>query len=314
MNPAVCFEGVFPILVTPFEENGQLDLESFDRLIRFMAVLGVDGVTILGVLGESNRVTDREREQAIKTAVAAAEGRLPIVVGTSHKGTMATRELSQMAEQLGAEAVMVTPSQEPVHNEERIFQYYRQIAEGISLPIVVQDHPGSTQVHMSVPLLLRLVHEIPQVACFKQESVPTPPKTRLLIEGMTERKVPILTGLGALYGLFDLLSGSSGFMTGFAFPEVLMAMDKAMRSNKPEQVAAIYQRFLPLIVFEQQPGIAVRKEIFRLRGVITCGSVRHPGAGLAPFAAEQLQMVLNQTLAGVDLTKPLAAENFFGRE
>ncbi|PLX89646.1 MAG: dihydrodipicolinate synthase family protein [Desulfuromonas sp.] len=314
MNSAVNFEGVFPILVTPFMEDGQLDLESFDRLIRFMVELGVDGVTILGVLGESNRVTDRERERAVKAAVAAAGAKLPIVVGTSHRGTLATRELSQMAEELGAAAVMVTPSQEPGHNEERIYQYYRQVAEGMSLPIVVQDHPASTQVQMSVPLLLRLVEEVPQVACFKQESVPTPPKTRLLIEGMTQRKVPILTGLGALYGLFDLLSGSSGFMTGFAFPEVLMGMVKAMRGQQPEQVAAIYQRFLPLIVFEQQPGIAVRKEIFRLRGVITSSAVRHPGAGLQPFAAEQLQIILNQVLPGVDLTKPLTAAHVNGTE
>ncbi len=312
MNPAVRFEGVFPILVTPFKEQGQLDLESFDRLIRFMADLSVDGVTILGVLGESNRVTDKEREQAITTAVVAAEGRIPIVVGTSHKGTLATRDLSWMAEQLGAAAVMVTPSQEPVPNEERIFEYFRQIAEGISLPIVVQDHPASTQVQMSVPLLLRLAREIPQVACFKEESVPTPPKTRALINGMSERQVPILTGLGALYGLFDLLSGSSGFMTGFAFPEVLMAMVKAMRDQQPEKVAAIYQRFLPLIVFEQQPGIAVRKEIFRLRGIIDSSSVRHPGAGLAPFAAEQLQIVLNQVLPGVDLGRPLDMERVIG--
>ena len=166
---------------------------------------------------------------------------------------------------------------------------------------------------MSVPLLLRLVREIPQVACFKAEAVPTPPKTRALIDGMTDRQVPILTGLGALYGLFDLHSGSNGFMTGFAFPEVLMAMVKAMRDQQPEQVAAIYQHFLPLIVFEQQPGIAVRKELFRMRGVIDNGSVRHPGAGLAPSAAEQLRLVLELTLPGVDLTKPLDVAEVMAR-
>ena len=124
------FRGVYPILVTPFDAQEQPDLESFDRLIRFMAKIGVDGVTILGVLGESNRMLDAEREQLIRTAVTAAEGRLPIVVGTSHKGTLATRGLSQMAADLGASAVMITPAQEPVPNEERIFEYFRQIADG----------------------------------------------------------------------------------------------------------------------------------------------------------------------------------------
>ncbi|MEO8159245.1 MAG: dihydrodipicolinate synthase family protein, partial [Betaproteobacteria bacterium] len=102
------FEGVFPILVTPFDENENPDVESFDRLVRFIGGLGVDGITILGVLGEANRLLDHERETLIRTAVAAA-GSMPVIVGTSHSGTRAARDLSQMAQQLGAKAVMVTP-------------------------------------------------------------------------------------------------------------------------------------------------------------------------------------------------------------
>lgn len=296
------FRGVYPILVTPFDAQEQLDLESFDRLVRFNADIGVDGVTVLGVLGESNRMLDAEREQLIRTAVNAAEGRIPVVVGTSHKGTLATLGLCQMAAELGASAVMVTPSQEPVPSEERIFDYFRRVAEGLSIPMIVQDHPASTQVHMSIPLLLRLVRELPQVACFKEEGVPTPARVQTLLQGMTERSVPILTGLGALYGLFDLRSGSSGFMTGFAFPEVLMAMVQAVSEQRPETAAAIYRHFLPLIVFEQQPGIAVRKELFRRRGLLTNGTVRHPGAPLNPAAAAQLEELLAELLPDCDLT------------
>jgi 4-hydroxy-tetrahydrodipicolinate synthase len=299
------FRGVYPILVTPFHADEQPDLESFDRLIRFMVDIGVDGVTVLGVLGESNRMLDAEREQLIRTAVAAAKGRIPVVVGTSHKGTMATLGLSQMAAELGASAVMVTPSQEPVPNEERVFEYFKRIADGLTIPMVVQDHPASTQVHMSVPLLLRLARELPQVACFKEEGVPTPPRVHALQQGMTERKVPILTGLGALYGLFDLRSGADGFMTGFAFPEVLMAMVQAMQEENPEKTMNLYRTFLPLMAFEQQPGIAIRKEIFRLRGLISSNSVRHPGAPLNQSAAAQLTELLNELLPGCDLSKRL---------
>jgi 4-hydroxy-tetrahydrodipicolinate synthase len=296
------FQGVYPILVTPFNAQEQLDLESFDRLIRFNAEIGVDGVTILGVLGESNRLLDSEREQLIRTAVNAAEGRIPIVVGTSHKGTLATRGLCQMAAELGASAVMVTPAQEPVPNEERVFDYFRRVADGLSIPLVVQDHPGSTQVHMSIPLLLRMVRELPQVACFKEEGLPTAPRVQGLLQGMTERSVPILTGLGALYGLFDLRSGSSGFMTGFAFPEVLMAMVQAVREQRQETAMAVYRHFLPLIAFEQQPGIAIRKELFRLRGLLADNTVRHPGAPLNPTSAAQLTELLAELLPGSNLT------------
>ncbi len=306
MAAAVTFEGVFPILVTPFDEKENVDIESFDRVVRFMADIGVDGVTILGVLGESNRMVDSEREELIRTAVVAAGGRIPIVVGTSHKGTAATVYLSRMAQALGAAAVMVTPSKEAVPNDERVFEYFRMVAEGVAIPIVLQDHPGSTEVHMPVPLLLRMVNEIPSVACIKQEAPPTPARIAALRAGMKDRRVPILTGLGALYGIFDLERGSGGYMTGFAFPEVLIAMVKAAREGRIDAAWELYNRFLPLIVFEQQPGIAIRKEIYRLRGLIATNRVRHPGAGLQSSAGEQLLSVMDRVLPGVDITKTLA--------
>src|SRR5581483_566204 len=285
-------KGVFPILATPFRDDQEPDLESLDRLVRFMANLEVDGVTVLGVLGEANRMLDREREQVIRTAVEAAQGRLPVIVGASHSGTLAARGLSQMAQELGAAAVMVTPQAEPVPNDERVFEYYRTIAEGIRIPIVLQDHPASTAVHMSVALILRIVDALANVAAIKEEAVPTAPKIRALRAGL-RRSVPILTGLGALYAQFDLEAGSDGFNTGFAFPEVLQAMVAAARNGQWEQVAKLYAHVLPLIVFEQQPGVAIRKEILRLRGAIGGATVRHPGAPLAPATAEQLHRLLD---------------------
>jgi len=306
MVKRLSFQGVYPILVTPFTDGEEIDLESFSRVVRFMADIGVDGVTILGVLGESNRLGDKEREQLIGAAVSAAAGRIPVVVGTSHRGTLATRHLSQMAQSLGADAVMVAPSREPVPGEDKVLEYFRQVASGISIPIVVQDHPASTEVHMPVPLLLRLVNEIPAVGCIKEEAPPTPGKISALVRGMTSRKVSILTGLGALYGMFDLERGSSGFMTGFAFPEVLVAMVREVRRGEMDAAWDLYRRFLPLIVFEQQPGIGIRKEIYRMRGLIATARVRHPGAGVLPAAADQLCALLSRVLPGTDITRPLA--------
>jgi len=117
--------------------------------------------------------------------------------------------------------------------------------------------------------------------------------------------VPILTGLGALYGLFDLEAGSNGFNTGFAFPEVLMAMHTAAKAGDWSRARELYTRFLPLIVFEQQPGVAVRKEILRLRGLIATATVRHPALNLPVTTAQQLKQLLDVTLPGQDITRPI---------
>ncbi|HET8610377.1 MAG TPA: dihydrodipicolinate synthase family protein [Burkholderiales bacterium] len=302
------FEGVYPILATPFHDDESPDLESFARMINFMTDIGVDGITVLGVLGESNRMLDHEREALVKAAVSAAAGRMPVIVGVSHPGTNATVQLSQMAQSLGAAAVMIAPSQEAVPSDERVFEYFRRVAQAVSIPIVAQDHPASTHVHMPLPLLLRLVDEIPQIACIKEEAPPTPARIAALIGGMKKRRVPILTGLGALYGLFDLERGSSGFNTGFAFPEALIAMVKATKDGRTDAARRIYSRFLPLIVFEQQPGVAIRKEVLRLRGLIASHRLRHPGTGITSETAQQLKSVIEAVLPGVDITQPIKVD------
>ena len=301
------FTGVFPILATPFNGDGSIDLDSFDRLVGFMGDIGVDGITILGVLGESNRMLDKEREILIARAVAAARGRTRVIVGASHPGTEATIGLCRMAKDLGADAVMVAPSAEPVPNEGRVFDYFQKIAAAEALPIVAQDHPASTQVHMSVPLLLRLIAEIPAIACIKEEGLPTPVRVAALKQGMDKRRVPVLTGLGALYGYFDIMAGADGFNTGFAFPEVLMAIEKAARSVNTDECYRLYAKYLPLIVFEQQPGVAVRKELLRMRGLLSNAHVRHPGAAISETAARQLREIVERVLPGIDITQAIQA-------
>lgn len=298
------FSGVFPILATPFRDDESFDDASMRRMIGFMASLGVDGVTVLGVLGEANRMSDREREAIVRCAVDAAAGRVPVIVGVSHPGTRATIELAAMAAELGAKAVMVAPSAEPVPGDARVAEYYGRVCEAASVDVVLQDHPASTAVHMTVPLIARIVGDCPRIACVKAEAVPSPPKILALREALA-RPVPMLTGLGGLYGQFDLEAGSSGYNTGFAFPEVLQAQVAAHRAGDRALARRIWAHFLPLIVFEQQPGVAVRKELLRRRGLLSSGAVRHPGAGLAPAAARGLDEVLAWTMPGADLTRAL---------
>lgn len=300
------FEGIIPILATPFRDDESLDLESWQRLLEFMIALGVDGVTILGVLGESNRLWDHEREILIASAVKVVNKRMTVVVGASHSGTHAASYLSRMAQDLGADAVMVTPCKEAVPNDDRIVEAYQRIAAGLGIPIVLQDHPASNEVHLSVALMLRLAREVPAIRCIKEEAVPTAAKIRQLREGMGNSRLPILTGLGALYAPFDLQAGSDGFNTGFAFPEVLTAMVGAARAANWQRVHEIYARFAALIVFEQQPGVAIRKEILRRRGLLASSRARHPGASITPPVASQLDELLARALPGIDITRPIA--------
>lgn len=304
-SSAFDFTGVIPILATPFRDDESLDLDSLRRLVRFNVAVGVDGITVLGILGESNRLTDEERLRIVATAIEAA-GPLPVIVGTSHTGTNATIELSRAAIEAGATAVMITPAAQPVPSDTSVFEYFREIATRISAPIVLQDHPAMSQVHIAPDLMLRLVREIPTITAIKAEAVPSPQKIAALKAGMArQRGVTILSGLGALYGLFDLERGSDGFNTGFAFPEVLCAILREFRAGNAAGAGRIFSRYLPLIVFEQQPGVAIRKAILQRRGLLASARVRRPGTTIDAATNEQLARLLDATFNGADLTQPL---------
>jgi 4-hydroxy-tetrahydrodipicolinate synthase len=300
------FTGVIPILATPFHDDESLDLRSWQRLLEFMISLGVDGVTVLGVLGESNRLSDEERHTVIETAVTVVRRRMPIIVGTSATGTRTVQYLSRMAQDLGADAVMIAPSKDPVPSDDRVLELYQRVAERTSIPIVLQDHPASTDVHMSVALIARIIAAVPAITCVKEEAIPTAPKIRQLRDALADRKISILSGLGALYAPFDLEAGSDGVNTGFAFPELLQALVAAARDRDWTRVHQLYSRFAALIVFEQQPGVAIRKDLLRRRGLFASPRVRHPGATIAPAQSAQLEAILARTLPGVDITQPLA--------
>jgi 4-hydroxy-tetrahydrodipicolinate synthase len=301
--------GVIPILATPFHDDESLDHDSLTRVIQFFASLGVTGVTLLGVLGESNRLTDTERSALIATAVNAA-GSLPVIAGCSHTGTAATIALTEEAARLGAAAVMIAPSKQPAPSDDHVYNYYSKLGQKSPLPIVLQDHPASTEVHMSAPLVLRIAREVPSIVCVKAEAVPSPGKIAVLKAGLpAERNIPVLTGLGGLYGFFDLERGSDGFNTGFAFPEVLLAIVEKTREGNLDAAYSIYRRYLPLMVFEQQPGLAVRKEILRRRGLIASGRVRAPGGNIDAGTAAQLASLLERSFPGQDLTRPVCIES-----
>ncbi|MCU1415623.1 MAG: hypothetical protein JWN80_2963 [Microbacteriaceae bacterium] len=296
------YAGVIPILPTPFFDDDRVDIDSLLRVVEFSHQVGASAITLLGVLGESHLLTDRESTQIV-SAVLESGIPIPVIVGASRPGTFASRVLADQASDLGAAAVMIAPPSVAGISETAIRAYFDGVGSG-PLPIVIQDHPASTGVQMSVELLANLVDRLPRVAGVKVEAVPTAPKLRALRALLPEAR--LLTGLGALYGATDLAAGSDGFNTGFAFPEVLIELCRLRDSGELAGARRLFRHFLPLIVLEQHPGPALRKEVWRLRGRLSTARVRAPGAQLDAFMAEELLGTLQDTLDSVDLRQPLS--------
>ena len=122
---------------------------SLATLTDFVIDRGVDGMTILGVLGEAAKLTDAERLSVIEGVVARAAGRVPICVGVSAPSTARAIGYAAEAQERGAHSVMLAPPQLARPNDAAVRAHYLAVADAIELPVVVQDHPASSGVWMS---------------------------------------------------------------------------------------------------------------------------------------------------------------------
>ena len=271
------FSGVHWMLATPFHEDESVDLESVARLVEKAADTGCQGVVALGVTGEVARLTDRERRQVAQRVVDSAKG-MPVTLGTTANSTSAVIEYSVEAQEMGAAAVMVSAPTMGKPNEQVLFNHYQRLAEALDIPIVVQDYPQASGVHMSPAFIARLAENIPSAQYLKLEDPPTPTKIGA-IRSLIGDKMAIFGGLGGVFLLDELARGSAGAMTGFAYPEVLLEIYRSMAEGDRPHAEEVFYRNLPLLLFEFQEGIgvAIRKYALNHRGLIASANVRHPG-------------------------------------
>ncbi|MCI0412455.1 dihydrodipicolinate synthase family protein [bacterium] len=284
------FEGVFSVLPTPFSESGSVDANGLTRIIDLFLKAGVSGFTALGVTSETARLTEEERSAIVNIVLGHVSGRVPVVVGTTAEGTHTCIEHSRAVVSAGASAVMVSPPRMPKLNSEAVIRHYKMLSDAVDTTIVVQDYPPISGYAMEPSLLVRIATEIPQARVIKLEDPPTPLKIARIRELPGADAVAIFGGLGGMYLLEELLSGATGAMTGFAFPEILVQVVRHFHLRELEKAKEIFYRYVPLMRFEFQEGIgmAIRKEILRRRGAIDRSNVRSPGANVDPSTQRAL--------------------------
>lgn len=279
-------KGVFIISATPFANDDTIDFDSTDRLVDFYIEKGVSGITILGMMGEAQKLSGPESESFLSHVLRRVSGRVPVVVGVSNAGLENLLGLTNAAMDGGAAGVMVAPIA-GLNTEQKLYAYYARLFEAMEpgIPVCYQDFPQGTGVHISVDCFNQMVSDFPQLVMLKHEDWPGLDKltqVRRASETGGLRRVSILTGNGGLYLPQELARGADGAMTGFAYPEMLVNVVKLYQSGEVARAEDIFDVYLPLIRYEQQPGIglAIRKETLRRRGLLASAKTRAPGPSL----------------------------------
>jgi 4-hydroxy-tetrahydrodipicolinate synthase len=279
-------KGVYTISATPFTDAGEIDWASVDSLVDFYLQCGVHGLTILGMMGEAQKLGDGESAELTRHFLRRIDGRVPVIVGVSNPGTANLVKLARTAMDAGACGVMIAPLT-GLKTETQVIAYFNDVisALGADVPVVYQDYPQSTAADISAEGFIEIVDAHPSVVMFKHEDCPGLRKlshVRKACDGGARRYVSILVGNGGLYVPQELQRGADGIMTGFAYPEVLVSVYSLFAAGRREEAEDLFDLYLPLVRHEQQPGfgLAVRKEILRRRGAIRSAAVRAPGPTL----------------------------------
>ena len=283
--PNTRYKGVFPVVPTTFTESGELDIESQKRCVDFMIEAGSNGLCILANFSEQFVLSDQEREVLTTAILRHVAGRVPVIVTTTHFSSRVCVERSGRAQDQGAAMVMVMP---PYHgatirvSDTQIYDFFAELSAGLSIPIMIQDAPVSGTV-LTPAFLARMAREVNRVAYFKIESAGAATKLRELIRLGGDAVEGPWDGEEGITLFADLEAGATGAMTGGGYPDGMRQIVDAYVAGRREEARAAYERWLPLINYEnRQCGLLACKALMKEGGVIACDAPRRPLAGLNP--------------------------------
>ena len=291
--PAKMMRGVYPILVTPFDKGDRVDVESLQRLVDFQVDAGVHGLGV--ALGsEVFKFTEDERRLVAGTVVRQVAGRIPVVINTGSESTSQTIAYSRMAEEDGADALMIMPPTVMAPREEGIVEYYSAISAAVGIPIFVQD---TSRVHVSANAARRLAQETDHVKYIKVESLPTTEMVQETVQKAGDT-ITVFGGAGGNYFIEEMRRGSVGTMPGCSNPEAFVKVWNLYWAG--DEVGArdvFYRRILPINRISVQSWGAfyhVHKEILRRRGAIGTNTVRGPVVPLDEVTRRELDAVIDE--------------------
>lgn len=292
------FRGTYTVLITPFTEDGSaVDFAALADLVDWQIKEGIHGLIPLGSTGEFLSLTDAEAEAVAATAIKAARGRVPVLIGTGAENTLESVRLSKRAEKLGADGVMIIPPFYSTPTEDELFQHYKRIGESIGIPIMIYNNPATANVDMR-PETVKRLSAIDNVRYIKESTLEVT-RVRDIIELCGDK----MTVFAGILGYESFWLGAQGWV---AVCSNLLPKDSAklfeLVADQRDQPAALalYKKILPIVRWVGgQRYVSATKAGFNMMGR-PVGPPRPPRLPLVASDAE----ILRKDLAALGLVAP----------
>jgi len=284
------FGQVLTAMVTPFDQNGEVDFNAVRRLVDYLIDNGTDGLVVAGTTGESPTLTTDEKIALFKAVVVAARGRVPVIAGTGSNNTRASISLTKQAEETGVDGIMLVAPYYNKPSQEGMYQHFKAIAESTSLPVMLYNIPGRSAVNLSAETIVRL-SQIENIVAVKEASgnldamaaiISQTPSDFTLYSGDDSLTLPVLAIGGA--GVVSVASHVIG--------NEMQEMINHFKNGRVQEAAHSHRQLLPLMkALFTAPNPAPVKAALNMSGV-QVGGLRLPLLPLSPEEEKALQVVL----------------------
>jgi dihydrodipicolinate synthase/N-acetylneuraminate lyase len=249
----VRFPGIIPAVTTPFDATGAVDPDALARNLAALLDAGVHGFVVTGTMGEAGSLTAEERRLVVRTAVRAADGRVPVIAGVSSGTPAASIGFAADAAEAGAGAVMLLPPLGYRADPRETVAFYRTVADAIALPIMAYNNPEASGVDLAPAMIAQIAAEVEQVVAIKECSGDARRIAALL---NTAPELEVLVG-GDDWALEGFCAGATGWVTGVGdcAPAECVELYEACRAADLERARAVYGRLLPLARLDMTPKL-----------------------------------------------------------
>ncbi len=289
MGPHEPYRGIFPVLLTPIGEDGEVIDADFIRQVEFCVEAGAHGL-VYPVLGsEFQFLTDFERRHGMEMAVETVAGRIPVVGGVAAASRQVAVECAKVAAETGVDAVIALPPYISSGNRNENRDYFKAVAAAAGRPMFIQHTSGG----MDAGFLQEMLREVEHIRYLKEEMQPSAHQISAVLAGVGDDCAGVFGGGYGRWMLSELHRGAHGFMPATEAVDVHVRVWDAWQRGDEAEARRIYRHLLPLINLTLLMGLPLCKTLLMRRGIFSSAAMRTPGTGLLDAGDErELDMIL----------------------
>ncbi|MEI2274282.1 dihydrodipicolinate synthase family protein [Sphingobacterium sp. ML3W] len=289
------WKGVYPAVLTPFKENGEIDFDMFAKNTEAQIKAGVHGIIIAGSLGDAAVLDTDEKFELLTYAIKVIAGRVPIILNIAENTTKSAVNFAVKAKELGADGLMLLPPMRYRADDREVVAYFKAVANATDLPILIYNNPVDYAVFVSTAMFDEL-KDCPTIAAVKESTRDLTNITRM--KNKFGDRFKILGGVDTI-SLESIAVGADGWVFGLvdAFPNETVAMYNYAVNGDYDKALKIYRWFMPLLELDIHPKLIQYIKLAATAEGIGTPHLRAPRLPLIGEEAERINQVIADGIA-----------------